>query len=113
VNRTKIALFLCASALIGTNAWWAYRVLDAGISQTYLRASFDTANDMLKQTLAILPVVARPDALRSEVIAAAQRVGASIDPFEKDGYTWVGLLGLKFNEQGRFVYATSEVPEPK
>ena len=113
MTRTKIALLVSTAALIGTNAWWASRVLDAGISQTYLRASFDTADEMLKQTLAILPVVAKPDSLRSEVIAAAQKAAAPIEPYEKDGYTWVGQLGLKFNEQGRFLHATSEVPEPK
>jgi hypothetical protein len=113
MSQIKASIVVLAAALVGTNGWWAYRLLDAGISHTYLNASFDTANELLNQTLAILPVVAKADAPRSEVVAAARKAGASIEPYDKDGYTWVGQLGLKFNEQGRFVQATTEVPAPK
>jgi hypothetical protein len=113
VNRNKVALLVLAVALVGSNAWWAHRLVDAGISLTYLKASFDTANEALNQTLAILPVVATADASRSEVVAAAAKAGSSLASFDKEGYTWVGQLGLKFNEQGRFLLATTAVPKPK
>jgi hypothetical protein len=59
----------------------------------------------LAQTLAILPVVARIDATPAEVIAAATAAASHQTSFEKDGYTWVGGVGLRFGENGRLVAA--------
>ena len=57
---------------------------------------------MLTQTVAILPIVAAPDATREEVITAAQDSIES-EPFGKEGFVVVGQLGLKFNEHGRLI----------
>jgi hypothetical protein len=107
VNRSRITIILLAVALVASNAWWAYRLLDAGMSQTYLRASYDTTSEVLTQTLAVLPVVAKPGASRAEILAAARIPNDLVGPFEKEGFVWVGQLGLKFDEHGRFVKAVA------
>jgi hypothetical protein len=107
VRRSRITIVLLVLALVASNAWWAYRVLDAGITHTYMRASFDTTSETLTQALAILQVVAKPGATRSQVLAAAKLPNDPVGPFEKEGYVWVGQLGLQFNEQGQLVKAVT------
>jgi hypothetical protein len=107
VRKARITTVLLVAVLVITNAWWAYRILDAGVSQTYLRASQDSTAELLSQSLAVLQVVAKPQPSRSEIVKAAAVPGDTVGPFEKDGYVWVGQLGLQFNEQGRLVKAVA------
>ncbi len=88
-----------------SNAWWAFRSLDAGITSTYQRTSLEASQQALAQALAVIKAVAGPNPSRAEVIAAAQAAWPAIEPFEKDGYLWVGRLGLRFNEAGGLVEA--------
>ena len=90
-------------ALVGTNAWWAYRTLDAGITNTYARASHDTTSELLAQTVAVLPVAASATSTKADVIAAAVVPNDTVGPYEKEGFVWVGQLGLRFSDQGRLV----------
>ncbi|HNG55621.1 MAG TPA: hypothetical protein PLR85_19735 [Nitrospira sp.] len=107
MTKCRVVVALLVVALIGSNAWWAYRVVDAGITQTYMSASLDTTTELLDQTLAVLPVVARPDATRQDIIDAARVKNDPVGPFEKEGYVWVGQLGLQFSAQGKFIKAVT------
>lgn len=79
-------------------------MLDASITHSYLSASLNDNKKGLEQSLSILPVVAQPNVTKDEIIQVAQqRYPNSIEPFEKDGYTWVGMLGLKFNQNGKLI----------
>ena len=109
MNKCRVSVIALVVALVASNAWWATRVLDAGITQTYMTASFETTAELLNQTLAVLSVVAKPGVSRDEVITTAKSKGDTAAPFEKDGYVWVGQLGLRFNEQGRFIKATTSL----
>ena len=106
MSGTKLAIAGLVLALVASNGWWAYHTLDRGITVTYLGVALDDNKTALAQTLAILPVVARGEASRDAVIAVATTTEASFEPFEKDGFVWVGRIGLKFDERGRFVEAT-------
>ncbi len=103
MTRSKGAIVLLAVTLVVSNLWWAYRLLDTGVTQTYIGVALDDNKQALAQTLALLPVVARPGVSRSEVLAAARPAEPSAAPFEKDGFVWVGSIGLKFNERGQLV----------
>lgn len=105
MNRTKVTIVLLVLALVGSNAWWATRLVDAGITQTYTGVSLEDHKQALKQTLRLLPLVARPGVTRAEILAAARLPGTEDDSFEKDGFVWVGRIGLKFDAQGRLVEA--------
>jgi hypothetical protein len=107
MRRTTIAISLLAVALVVTNAWWAYRLLDAGVSYTYQGASLEENQQALSQALGIIKVLATNNASREQIVLAAQAAWPSTEPFEKDGYLWVGRLGLRFNQAGHLVEAVS------
>ena len=65
--------------------------------------SFENHRVALAQALAIMPVVVRPDATRTEILEAARRQAQHPDSFEKEGFVWIGRLGLKFDANGRLV----------
>ena len=97
--RSRAVIGSLALALVASNAWWSYRLVDAGITQTYMRVTIDDTAKVLRQTLALLPVAARPGISRAEVIAVA-RLHDSTESFEEEGFVWVGQLGLRFDDQG-------------
>lgn len=105
MNGTKLIILLLAAALVASNVWWACNALDHGISLTYMGDALDDNKQALAQTLALLPVVARPGVSRAEIEAAARLPGQPDDSFEKDGFLWTGRIGLKFNQQGQLVEA--------
>lgn len=105
MRQSTVAITLMAVVLVLSNGWWAYRTLDAGISHTYQSASLQESQQALTQALAVIKANAAANASRAEVIAAAQAAWPAVEPFEKDGYFWVGRLGLRFNEAGRLVEA--------
>jgi len=100
--RPALAISALAVALIGSNAWLAYRNLDAGVTATYRQVSLEDHRTALAQVLAILPLAVRPGATRAEILEAARRDDKT-EPFEKDGYVWVGRVGLKFDGSGHLV----------
>lgn len=112
MRSARIGIVALVTALVASNGWWAYRMLDEGITITYLDASLKDNQVALSQTLAILPVVARGEASREQVLAAAKIPGDDSDAFEKDGFVWVGRIGLKFDEHGRFLSATRDWSPP-
>ena len=112
MNKSRITIVSLAIALVASNVWWAFQVFDAGVTHTYMRASHESTSELLTQTLALLPVVVKPGATRSEVLSAAIVPGDSTPPFEKEGFVWVGGLGLQFNEQGQFVRAVAGSSAP-
>jgi len=106
MKRSAIVVAGLSVALVASNAWWAYRSLDFGITYTYQQASLDEASQALSQSLAIIDALARdPHATREQLVEVAAGAWSSGDPFEKDGYVWVGRLGLEFQPDGAFAGA--------
>lgn len=105
MSKAGIAIVVLAAALMGSNAWWAFRLFDAGITQTYMSVNLNDHNQALTQALRLLPVVARSDVTREEVLAAARVPGGTDDAFEKEGFVWIGQLGLKFDAHGHLIEA--------
>ena len=101
MKRSTIVISLLVLVLLASNAWWAYSSIDAGVTRTYLNDSLTETQVALRQTLAILPVVAASPQDRTGIVEAARRSGDGGDTFEKDGYLWVGRLGLRFGSDGR------------
>ncbi|GAA5081803.1 hypothetical protein [Lysobacter panacisoli] len=104
MRKTSLAIILLSLSLVGSNAWWIYNTLDFGITHTYAMQSCEEQEQALSQALSLLPVAARPGATRDEVITAAGR-GGDETVFDKDGFTWVGRLGLRFDADGRLLEA--------
>lgn len=107
MRRSTAAIAGLATALVVSNAWWAYRLLDAGVTHTYQSASLEESQQALAQSLAVIKVMAVSNHSQQAVIDAAKAAWPGVEPFEKDGYLWVGRLGLRFNAAGRLVEAVA------
>ncbi len=107
VPRAKIAILGLGAALLVSNAWWLYRSIDEAVTRSYLNASLEENKQALDQTLALLPVVARPGLSRAEILAAAPHPQLNIPPFEKEGFVWVDRIGLKFDTAGQLVQVST------
>jgi hypothetical protein len=112
MSCARIAIVGLVVALVASNAWWAYHALDHGITLTYMGVSLDDNKEALSQTLAILPVVATANASREGVLAAARLPGDKSEAFEKDGFVWIGKIGLKFDSKGQFLQARRACDPP-
>ena len=97
-------IFVLVFALFFSSAWWTYRLVDNSVTQSRVNASLESRSEALAQSLRILPMVAG-GATREEVIAAALAGSNAGEPFEKEGFVWIGGLGLRFDEQGKLVEA--------
>ncbi len=106
MKKSTVVISALVITLVASNAWWAYQLLDAGVSYTYQGASLEESQQALAQTLAIIEVMNSGDASRDRVVAAANKAWSAGEPFEKDGYFWVGRLGLRFNGNGELVEVT-------
>ena len=101
MRHGKKVIWLLTIMLVASNTWWAYQLVGAGVSATYRDQSLQEHRGALAQALAILPVAVRIESTRTEVIEAAQQSAPNGEPFEKDGYTWIGHIGLRFDQNGR------------
>jgi hypothetical protein len=101
MSRSTAAIGVLVLALLASNAWWAYRSIDRGLSYSYLEASYSTTSELLKQTVAVVNVGLDTRPTREQAIRAAQLGDPTNNAYEKEGYVWVGQLGMKFNAQGQ------------
>jgi hypothetical protein len=109
MRKSSFLMAALTVALVASNAFWLYKTVDSGVSYSYLNDSYQGARSTALQALAILPVATRVDSSQPEVVAAAAKAAGGADAFEKDGYTWVGNIGLKFDTAGRLIEARPSV----
>ncbi len=95
----KWAIIILAALLVITNAYWAYRLIDLGVTLSYRDDDNHRNRETRRQLMAVLPDVAK-NASRKEIIDAARRYTEQ-EPFEKDGCIWVGWLGFRFDQDDR------------
>ncbi|WP_133155178.1 hypothetical protein [Kinneretia aquatilis] len=99
------------AALIGSNAWWAYQAIDAGITRSYAEISAAETRQALAQTRALVRTMAKGSYTRQALIEAARQPVPESEPFEKEGFVWIGQLGLKFDAAGTFLRLNEEADE--
>ncbi len=105
MRRSTAAIVGLSAALVVSNAWWAYRLLDSGVTHAYQSASLEESQQALAQSLAVIKAMAVSNHSQQSIIDAARAAWPGVEPFEKNGYIWVGRLGLRFNAAGRLVEA--------
>jgi hypothetical protein len=101
MNRNKFLVMALVAALLLSNAFWLYNAMDTAVTLEYQGVALKEHHEALAQALAVVPVLSRPNSTKADVLAAATRAAMSRDSYEKDGFTWVGSLGLKFGGEGR------------
>ena len=99
--KTKVGLVALTILLVLTNLWWAFQILDSGVTNTYMGVSLEDNRTALAQTIAVAKEVARPGSTKESIVAAAALSQDDVVAFEKDGYLWVGKIGIKFYDDGR------------
>lgn len=89
-----IALLLVI--LILSNALWFYNIINLGVTLSYKDQKIYELDETRKQLMLMMPKVA-DKASKAEVIRAA----GTQHIHEKDGCTWVGWIGLKFDNNNK------------
>lgn len=84
--------------LVGSNGFWLYRAIDQAITNSYREQELRQLDGTRRQLMAVLPEMA-VSLNKDQVVAIASR-HTEQEIYEKEGCTWVGWLGLKFNESG-------------
>jgi hypothetical protein len=84
--------------LILTNGYWFYGAIDQGVTLSYRDQQLYQLEETRKQLMAVMPKVAR-NLTKEEVVSMASE-HTDQEVYEKEGCTWVGWMGLKFNEKG-------------
>lgn len=108
MKPSTFAIIGLATALLGSNLWWAYHAIDAAITAAYRDDSSRAATTALKQHEAILPLVLQGRRSKVEIIAVAKAAANDSDPFEKDGATHVGWIALKFDAKDQLIGIVTE-----
>ena len=108
MKKSTLVSVSLATALVVSNGLWAYLLLSSAVSYTYLESSYGDARRTAVQALALLPVAARKEATKDSIVAVAGK-GLDEQPFEKDGFVWIGGIGLKFDDAGQLVEAKASV----
>jgi hypothetical protein len=105
MKKSTVAIIMLFVLLLASNIWWLYKTIDFGVTYTHMLDTYEITDKALNQAITLLPVVAQDNISRENIIKAASLPNDTIGPFEKEGYVWVGEIGLKFNEQGKLIKA--------
>ena len=92
----KITIAILIVLLLASNAFWLYQAVDTGVTVSYRGQQTYELEETRKQLMATLPDIAI-HATKDEIIAAASK-HTDQKVFEKEGCTWVGWIGFKFDE---------------
>ena len=109
MKKHKITIFILCSLLLASNAFWVMilllmTMLDTGIGDTYSELSLEYNSQALAQTLTVVELLSSEKDSKPEILAALKDQHDLDFSFDKDGLTWIGKIGLKFNEQNRLQY---------
>ena len=95
----KTTIVILSILLLASNAFWLYQLIDSGVTLSYRDQQTYELEETRKQLMATLPVAAKK-ATKKEIVTAASKF-TDQEAFEKDGCTWVGWLGFKFDENNK------------
>lgn len=98
----KLAISILLLALFISNGYWAYLVIDSGISYTYLNSSFELSEKSLSQAL----IVANENVIGLSLTEAQQIFTKDVyggEPFIKDGCFHVGTVCLELGENNEII----------
>ncbi|MFK7844556.1 MAG: hypothetical protein AB8G77_04585 [Rhodothermales bacterium] len=87
--------------LVGSNIWWLYRELDDITTSKYQGQMLYERSESLKSLQAIIPDLASGKS-KEEIVELIEEV-LKEEGYEKEGATWIGWLGLTFDDDGQLV----------
>ena len=95
----RLTVIILSVLFIASNAFWLYQITDTRVTLLYRDQKEYGLEETRKQLMATFPEVAK-NATKEEIIAAASKY-TDQEVFEKEGCTWVGWLGFKFDENNK------------
>jgi hypothetical protein len=95
----KKIIIILVILLVLSNGWWLYQSIDQGVTQSYRDQEYYELENRQKQIIKMMPALSE-NLSKEKVIEIASR-HSDMQKFEKDGCTWVGWVGLKFNGKGK------------
>lgn len=104
MNRSTISWVAAVLGvlLLLSNGWWLVQSIDAGITASYRDQQLYSYDSALREATNLL-TAADVSLSRSELVKVAEEISES-EAFEKDGCTWVGFLGFKFDDGDQLVH---------
>ena len=100
----KITIIVLSVLLLVTNMFWLYLTIDNGVTATYREQEFYEEQKTRVQLSKLLPEVSQALSKQQLVAIAEKQYGE--ESYDKDGCTWVGWLGFKFNLSGKLVFVS-------
>lgn len=91
--KFKLTIIFLILALVVTNAYWLFAIVDQGVTLTYTEDSFETAQKQYEQTV----ILANLQLIGSSPEEAMKKIGKDVyglDPFIKEGCLWAGEVCL-------------------
>jgi len=70
----------------------------------YLGVSLEDNSKALAQTLTVVDLLVNDKDSKQEILATLKDQHNLDSSFDKNGLTWIGKIGLKFNEQNQLQY---------
>ncbi len=105
MRSSTFSIFALVLVLAVSNGFWLFSTIDNAVTMSHREGQCGREHRAMTQLLAVLPVAARPDHGKAEVIAAARGTSDPDQIFEKEGFVWVDAIGLRFDENRRLVDA--------
>lgn len=97
-TKAVVIITLLTAALIWSNLYWIYRAFDDDVTAAYREQMVTEYEQTTKQTFQIIGLLLKHQNGRSQILSGLSQTSDS-EPFDKDGYHWVGQVGLKFDDQ--------------
>ena len=89
----KAAVGGLVALLVASNAFWAFQVMDQGVTVFYRDKQIDELEKTQTQLMAMIPALTQGMKKKEILERVKPLVG---EPFDKEGCTWLGWTGLKF-----------------
>lgn len=106
-NKMKnILLFIFAILLIGSNVWWAAKSFDVAVTNTYQKDYIKNLEESLDQSFFVIKLLSSGAKIKKEKLVNHSKTFIAknnITVLTKEGFTWVGAFGYKFNENGYLI----------
>ena len=91
-------------AFILSNAFWIYSSIDSAVADGYENQLLYERTETLKSLMSLTPKLTQGKTKAEIITIAESTIGEQ--SFQKEGITWVGWLGLKFDQQGQLTEIT-------
>ncbi len=112
MNRSIFTILLLFAWLAASNVFWVIKLNNGVAEHVLMRSSLDAARKVALQSFAVISEAASENATRQSVIDAAVRVRPGTDPYVKEGFVWIGDIGLRFDEGDKLIEAKSAADPP-